>query len=160
MQYAQLAAGTALISGPKNEEICSAYLLVQLYPVPPKHWEEDRGWIYLGVAICRIAQDINLNCPMTAKPLNQHHTRRLLSRTQIWLNCFNLDRSTGTQYGKRAIIPNSDYVARHCDMWWQLSPYDLSGFDIQTCIYNMELRLMAVFMAKIYSDRVLQHPPL
>ncbi|KAI5994267.1 hypothetical protein F5J12DRAFT_857405 [Pisolithus orientalis] len=151
MQYAQLAAGTALISGPKNEEMCAAYMIMQLYPVPSKHWEEDRGWIYLGVAI-RIAQDIHLNRPVTTKPLNEHHARRLLSRTRIWLNCFNLDRSTGTQYGKRAIIPNSDYVARHCDMWWQSSPYNLRGFDVQTCIYNMELRLMADFMAKIYSD--------
>ncbi|KAI5992997.1 hypothetical protein EDD15DRAFT_2268871 [Pisolithus albus] len=151
MQYAQLAAGTALISGPKNEEMCAAYLLMQLYPVPSKHWEEDRGWIYLGVAI-RIAQDINLNRPITAKPLNEQHARRLLSRTRIWLNCFNLDRSTGSQYGKRAIIPNSDYVAQHSNMWWQSSPFNLKGFDIQLCMYNMELRLMADFMAKIYSD--------
>ncbi|KAI6125630.1 hypothetical protein EDD16DRAFT_1557742 [Pisolithus croceorrhizus] len=151
MQYAQLAAGTALISGPKNEEMCAAYLLMQLYPVPSKHWEEDRGWIYLGVAI-RIAQDINLNRPVTAKPLNEQHARRLLNRTRIWLNCFNLDRSTGSQYGKRAIIPNKDYVAEHSDMWWNSSPFNLRGFDIQLCMYNMELRLMAEFMAKIYSD--------
>lgn len=51
MQYVQLAAGTALISGTKNEEMCAGYLLMQLYPVPSKRWEEERSWIYLGVGI-------------------------------------------------------------------------------------------------------------
>ena len=51
MQYGQLAAGTALISGKKNEETIAAYLLMQLYPVPAKRWDEERSWIYLGVAI-------------------------------------------------------------------------------------------------------------
>jgi len=51
IHYAQFRAGTALTSGTKNEEMCAAYLLMQLYPVPAKRWEEDRGWIYLGVGI-------------------------------------------------------------------------------------------------------------
>ncbi|KAH7884540.1 hypothetical protein F5I97DRAFT_1468711 [Phlebopus sp. FC_14] len=151
MQYAQLAAGSALITGTKNEEMCAAYLLMQLYPVPAKRWDEERSWIYLGVAI-RIAQDINLNKPVGTKPLNEHHARVLLSRTRIWMNCFNLDRSTGVQYGKPPIIPNTDFVASHSENWWMTSPYNLKGFDIQTCIYNAELRLMADFMAKIHSD--------
>ncbi|KAI6154809.1 hypothetical protein BKA82DRAFT_377505 [Pisolithus tinctorius] len=46
------------------------------------------------------------------------------------------------------------------DVWWQSSPYNLRGLDVQTCIYNMELRSMADFMAKIYSDWALQHPPV
>lgn len=49
--YARFRAGTALISGTKNEEMCAAYLLMQLYPVPAKRWDEDRSWIYLGVGI-------------------------------------------------------------------------------------------------------------
>lgn len=51
MNYAQLAAGTALIGGPKNIEMCIAYILLSLYPPPLKRWEESRGWLYLGVAI-------------------------------------------------------------------------------------------------------------
>lgn len=51
MHYAQLAAGTALISGPKNVELCIGYLLLSLYPVPSKRWEDARGWLYLGLAI-------------------------------------------------------------------------------------------------------------
>lgn len=51
MEYAQLAAGTALISGPKTVETVSAYILLSLYPVPMRRWEEDRTWLYLGLAI-------------------------------------------------------------------------------------------------------------
>ncbi|KAH0832961.1 hypothetical protein J3R83DRAFT_11937 [Lanmaoa asiatica] len=151
MQYGQLAAGTALISGTKNEEMTAAYLLMQLYPVPAKRWDEERSWIYLGVAI-RVAQDINLNRPITTKPLNEQNARILLSRQRIWMSCFNLDRSTGTQYGKRPIIPNTDYFASHSEDWWRSSPYNMKGFDIHLCGYNAELRLISNFMTKIYGD--------
>ncbi|OJA09448.1 hypothetical protein AZE42_02630 [Rhizopogon vesiculosus] len=151
MRYAQLAAGTALITGPKNEEMCVAYLLLQLYPVPSRRWEEDRSWIYLGVAI-RLAQDLNLNKPRTVTPLNEHHARVLLNRTRVWINCFNLDRSTGSQYGKAPIIPNSDYIVNHLHDWWNSSEYNMEHFDIHLCIYSMELNIGAKFMGKIRSD--------
>lgn len=51
MHYAQWAAGTALIGGNKNVEMCSAYILLSLYPVPSKKWEDQRNWLYLGLAI-------------------------------------------------------------------------------------------------------------
>lgn len=51
MRHAQLAAGTALISGNKNVEMCQAYILLSLYPVPSRKWEDQRGWLYLGLAI-------------------------------------------------------------------------------------------------------------
>ncbi|KAG0694802.1 hypothetical protein DFH29DRAFT_1032599, partial [Suillus ampliporus] len=151
MRYAQLAAGTALITGPKNEEMCLAYLLLLLYPVPSRRWEEDRSWLYLGVAI-RLAQDLNLNRPTTATPLNEHHARVLLNRTRVWINCYNLDRSTGSQYGKAPIIPNSDYIANHLQDWWCSSPYNVEDLDIHLCIYSMELSIGAKSMEKIRSD--------
>ena len=51
MQYAQLAAGTALISGNKNVEMCQAYLLLSVYPLPARKWEDQRTWLYLGLAV-------------------------------------------------------------------------------------------------------------
>ena len=51
MQYAKLAAGTALISGNKNVEMCHAYILLSVYPVPVRKWEDQRSWLYLGLAI-------------------------------------------------------------------------------------------------------------
>jgi hypothetical protein len=151
MNYAQLAAGTALIGGPKNVEMCIAYILLSLYPPPLKRWEESRGWLYLGVAI-RIATELNLHLPITAKPLNEMHAREQLNRTRVWLNCFNLDRSTGSQNGKPPIISNNDYIANHSEDWWKSSPYNMKNFDIQLCCYNSELRVMAKFRSKIYNN--------
>ncbi|KAJ3815156.1 hypothetical protein F5876DRAFT_72296 [Lentinula aff. lateritia] len=151
MNYAQLAAGTALIGGPKNIEMCIAYILLSLYPPPLKRWEESRGWLYLGVAI-RIATELNLHLPNTAKPQNEMHAREQLNRTRVWLNCFNLDRSTGSQNGKPPIISNNDYIANHSEDWWKLSPYNMKNFDIQLCCYNSELKVMSNFRSKIYND--------
>ncbi|KAJ7104225.1 hypothetical protein B0H15DRAFT_1016609 [Mycena belliarum] len=151
MHFAQLAAGTALISGQKSVELCQGYILMSLYPVPARRWEEERGWLYLGLAI-RMATDLNLHLPNTAKPINESHAREMLNRTRVWLNCFNLDRSTGSQYGKAPTLSNSDYMANHSEEWWCSSPYSMPNFDIHTCAYNAELKVMAGFMAKIYSD--------
>ncbi|KAF8206499.1 hypothetical protein K438DRAFT_1817313 [Mycena galopus ATCC 62051] len=151
MHFAQLAAGTALISGHKCVELCQGYILMSLYPVPAKRWEEERGWLYLGLAI-RMAIDLNLHLPNTAQPLNEAHAREMLNRTRVWLNCFNLDRSTGSQYGKAPTIPNSDYMANHSWDWWRSSPFNMQNFDIHICAYNSELKVMAAFMATVYSD--------
>ncbi|PPQ69168.1 hypothetical protein CVT26_003542 [Gymnopilus dilepis] len=151
MHYAQLAAGTALISGNKNVEMCSAYILLSLYPVPARKWEDQRSWLYLGLAI-RTATDLNLHLPNTAKPLNENHAREMLNRTRVWMNCLNLDRSTGSQYGKPPIISAKDYILNHSENWWKTSPYNMENFDIHICAYNSELKVMANFIAKIYSD--------
>ncbi|KAH8112586.1 hypothetical protein DFH11DRAFT_463167 [Phellopilus nigrolimitatus] len=149
--YAQLAAGTALISGPKNVETVSAYILLSLYPVPMRRWEEDRTWLYLGLAI-RVATDLNLHHPSTVRPRNEQHARELLNRTRVWLNCFNLDRSTSSWLGKASTISSSDYIACHSGAWYGSSPLNLPSFDIQLAAYNAELRLMDEFKQKIYSD--------
>ncbi|KAJ6505937.1 hypothetical protein DFH09DRAFT_284234 [Mycena vulgaris] len=151
MHFAQLAAGTALISGHKCVELCQGYILMSLHPVPARRWEDERGWLYLGLAI-RMATDLNLHLPNTAKPINENHAREMLNRTRVWLNCFNLDRSTGSQYGKAPTISNNDYMANHSEDWWRSSPYNMEHFDIHICAYNAELKVMAAFMAKIYSD--------
>lgn len=96
MQYACLAAGTALIGGPKTVESVHAYLILSLYPRPARRWEDDRTWLYLGLAI-RVATDLNLHHPPTATPKNEQHAREMLNRTRAWMNCFNLDRSIGSQ---------------------------------------------------------------
>ncbi|KXN91714.1 Protein priB [Leucoagaricus sp. SymC.cos] len=151
MHYAQLAAGTALISGIKNVDMCAAYILLSLYPVPTRRMTEQRSWLYLGLAI-RTATDLNLHIPVKEKPRNEWQAREILNRTRIWLNCYNLDRSTGSQYGKPPIISNADYVANHSAEWYKGSQYNIEHFDIHICVYNAELRVMASFMANIHND--------
>lgn len=76
----------------------------------------------------------------------------MLNRTRVWLNCVNLDRSTGSQYGKPPIISGADYMANHSQDWWKSSLYNMKHFDIHICAYNAELKVLAGFIAKIYSD--------
>lgn len=51
MPCAKALAANMLIDGWKSVEICQAYILLAGYPVPPRRWEEDRSWLYLGLAI-------------------------------------------------------------------------------------------------------------
>ncbi|KAI0321788.1 hypothetical protein OF83DRAFT_189903 [Amylostereum chailletii] len=151
MQYARQSAGAAFLGGDKRVEIVQAYILLSLYPIPARRWEDDRCWIYLGQAI-RMAMDMNLHHPNTARAQNEQHDREMLNRTRAWLNCFNLDRSMGSQYGKTIAIRNTDFVANHSGDWWHSSKHNMEHFDIHLCAYNNELRILVDFMMKVYSD--------
>ena len=100
----------------------------------------------------RMAMDLNLHIRSTIKPKDPLHARELLNRTRVWLNCYNVDRSIGTQYGRGATIPNHDWIASHSEDWWKSSDQNIKGFDIHTSAYTSELRVVSQFRAKIYSD--------
>jgi hypothetical protein len=155
MDSARQEAGSAFLVCQKRVEVVQAYYLLSLYPIPARRWEEDRSWIFLGQAI-RVAMDMNLHHPNTAKPRDEPHAREMLNRTRAWMNVYNLDRSLGSQYGKMAIISNVDYVASHSHDWWCTSEYNLENFDIHTCVYNAELRILCGFLKDVYSDP--EHP--
>ena len=100
----------------------------------------------------RVATDLNLHHPNTAKPLNEQHAREMLNRTRAWLNCFNLDRSIGSQHGKAPVIKDTDYIATHSGTWWISSEYNMRDFDIHICAYNEALRTSSHFRSQVYSD--------
>ena len=123
MHFAKHAAANALIDGWKSVELCQAYILMSIYAVPARRWEEDRSWLYTGLAIryvfwppvalfraltypvhYSIATDLNLHLVTSAKPQSERQEREILNRTRVWLICFNLDRSTATQFGKPSTI--------------------------------------------------------
>ncbi len=74
----------------------------------------------------------------------------------MWLNCYNLDRSYASQYGKAPIIHNADYIANHTEVWYKSSPYNISDIDIHLCAYNAELKVLADYRNVIFSDP--EHP--
>jgi hypothetical protein len=51
MHFAKSAASSALVDGWKSVELCQAYILMSIYAVPARRWEEDRSWLYTGLAI-------------------------------------------------------------------------------------------------------------
>ncbi|KAI0073466.1 hypothetical protein K474DRAFT_194545 [Panus rudis PR-1116 ss-1] len=152
MHFARQAAGSALIAGRKNIEMVQAYVNLALHPVPCRRWEDDRSWVYLGLAI-RIATAINLHHPSTLKPKNEQHARELNNRTRTWLTCFNIDRSFATQYGKPPIIPMTDYIANHASEWWNSSSANIPNYDIHIAAYTAELGVVSDFGAKIRNDK-------
>ena len=120
MHFARRAAADGLLNGWKSVELAQAYILLSTYAVPARRWEEDRSWLYIGLAIrsvaralrlpCangmgyRIATDLNLHQLSTVKPKNDQHRREILNQERLWLICHNLDRSMATQFGKPSTI--------------------------------------------------------
>ena len=51
MHFAKSAVANALVDGYKSVELCQAYILLSIYAVPARRWEEDRSWLYTGLAI-------------------------------------------------------------------------------------------------------------
>lgn len=51
MHFAKHSAANALIDGWKSVELCQAYILMSIYVVPARRWEEDRSWLYTGLAV-------------------------------------------------------------------------------------------------------------
>jgi hypothetical protein len=51
MEFARDLAGKGLVEGYRSIDVCQAYLIMAVYPVPKKKWAEDRSWLLMGVAI-------------------------------------------------------------------------------------------------------------
>ncbi|CAK5274670.1 unnamed protein product, partial [Mycena citricolor] len=157
MHFAKHSAANALIDGWKSVELCQAYILMSIFAVPARKWEEDRSWLYTGLAI-RLATDLNLHQVPSSKAFikgkgveREMNEREILNRTRVWMICFNLDRSTATQFGKPSTI-KEDYILRHgSDDWYKKSPYN-STFDVHMCCYTALLLLVARFHDDIFSD--------
>ncbi|KAI6043555.1 fungal-specific transcription factor domain-containing protein [Pisolithus marmoratus] len=149
MHFAKHAAANALIDGWKTVELCQAYILMSIYTVPARKWEEDRSWLYTGLAI-RIATDLNLHQASEIQPTTERQERELLNRTRVWMICFTLDRSTATQFGKPSTI-KEDYITRKAANWYKKSLYN-SKYDIHLCAYTALLRIVGQFHGDVFSD--------
>ncbi|KNZ74215.1 Protein priB, partial [Termitomyces sp. J132] len=145
MEFARDAAGWALIDGSKSVDVCQAYLLMAVYPIPKKKWAEDRSWLLMGVAI-RMAIELELNQP----PPDTCSEREKLNRTRTWLNCYCVDGSHAIQFGKMPMLRLDDYLARHSREWYRLSmtlPY-----DVHLCAYVHIIIIVAEFRATMTNE--------
>ncbi|KAH9914369.1 uncharacterized protein BXZ73DRAFT_55048 [Epithele typhae] len=149
MHFAKHAAASALLNGWKSVELSQAYILMSLYGVPARRWEEDRSWLYTGLAI-RIATDLNLHVVSNVKPRTEKQEREMVNQARVWMLCFNLDRSTSAQFGKPSTI-HEDYLIRHSADWYKSSRMN-SPLNIGTSAYAAMLRIVSRFHTEIYSD--------
>jgi hypothetical protein len=51
MHFARRAAASSLIEAAKSVELCQAYILMSVYSMPSRRWEDAREWLYLGLAL-------------------------------------------------------------------------------------------------------------
>ncbi|KAI0922432.1 hypothetical protein AcV7_005968 [Taiwanofungus camphoratus] len=149
MHFARRAAADSLLNGWKSVELSQAYILLSIYAVPARRWEEDRSWLYTGLAI-RIATDLNLHHVSTIQPKSERQRREILNQSRLWLICHNLDRSMATQFGKPSTI-KEDYIIRNSENWYKQSPCN-HPYDLGLCAYTALLRVMTRFHDEIYSD--------
>ncbi|KAF6756613.1 fungal-specific transcription factor domain-containing protein [Ephemerocybe angulata] len=152
MHFAKHSAASALTDGWKSVELCQAYILMSIYAVPARRWEEDRSWLYTGLAIRHVllATDLNLHQTPTAKATSEKQEREQLNKARVWMTCFNLDRSTATQFGKPSTI-KEDFVVRNAKDWYKKSEYNLS-YDIHLCGFSELLQILSKFHDRIFSD--------
>ncbi|QRV95959.1 Tyrosine kinase domain protein [Ceratobasidium sp. AG-Ba] len=149
MNFAKQSAATALIDGEKSVELVQAYILMSVYPIPARRWEEDRSLLYSEVAI-RMATDLGLHLPWNGRGTSEAHEREILNRARTWLVCFNLDRSEATQIGQQPTIHEHHVVRRSRD-WYRLSEFNLST-DIHLTAYTRLSHIVTRFLTNVYSD--------
>ena len=137
------------MDGWKSVELCQAYILMSIYAVPARRWEEDRSWLYTGLAI-RIATDLNLHMYSNRKAKNEAEARELINRTRVWMICFNLDKSTATQFGKPSTL-KEDRIIREGPEWYNRSPSN-DPFDIHLVAYSSLMRVLTRFHAEIFIE--------
>ncbi|KAJ7582789.1 fungal-specific transcription factor domain-containing protein [Mycena floridula] len=135
--FARDAAGKALIEGSKSVDVCQAYLILSVYPVPKKKWTQDRSWLLMGVAI-RMALELELN----KAPPSSCDEREALNRTRTWLNCYCVDGSHAVQFGKMPMLRLDDYLAKHSQGWYNSSSMN-TAFDVHLCAYVQLIIIMA-----------------
>ncbi|KAF8515103.1 hypothetical protein BU17DRAFT_68054 [Hysterangium stoloniferum] len=138
MYFAKHAAAIAFINGVKSVEMAQAYLLMSVYGLPAR-WEEDRSWFYGGLAS---------RFPSTA-PLSERHERERLNRAWTWLNCFNFDRSSSTQWGNPTGI-QEDEAIRGAKAWYRGSKYN-HPYDVHLVAYTELLKIVSRFHESIHT---------
>lgn len=77
MHFAMTSAASSLMESKKSVELCQAYLLLSVWSLPSRKYDEDRAWLYLGLAI-RMAMDLNLHLPTNIDPVSEQQEREIL----------------------------------------------------------------------------------
>jgi hypothetical protein len=116
-------------------------MILAMYPPRVKSFQEERGYVYLGLAIrykffhClrssphfyrlySLAIDLNLNRPPVTRVINDQHERELLNRTRTWLIAFAMERAVSVLVGRTLTLPD-DHVVCNSKTWWQSSRFNL-----------------------------------
>ena len=157
LQMVRKSAYLVMSRGFKSVEIVQAFMLLTLWNTPAERFEEDKTWLFSGVAI-RMATDLNLHRKSVAS-LPGHHEpndpavvereREIINRERTWLVCFSIDRSISGQMGKPWTI-REDWIIRNSRHWCmqRLS----QPWDLGICALVELLRLSSRQLDSLYSS--------
>lgn len=72
----------------------------------PSGTSRTRGGSFLlaDETVNSIATDLNLHKLPPTKAGTEQQERESINKIRVWMNCYNLDRSTATQFGKPSTI--------------------------------------------------------
>ncbi|CAO1621769.1 unnamed protein product [Sympodiomycopsis kandeliae] len=128
LQQATKEAFRCLEKGFKSIEIVQAFLLLTMWGQPARRFEEDKSWIFAGIAF-RVATDLNLhrksaahhqsqqqNKEPTNDPVLLEREKEIRNRERTWIFCFVVDRSLSSQMGKPSVI-REDFIIRNTRSW-------------------------------------------
>jgi len=149
MHFAKTLAATSLISGPKSIELAQAYLLMSVYGLPARRWEEDRAWFYSGLA-SRVATDFSLERSIhpSTKPLSEKHERERLNRVRTFLNCWNVDRSSAVQFGRPVGLQDDGEGVLGAKTWYRSGGRN-DKYDVHLVAFTELLRIMGRFHDRV-----------
>ncbi|WFD35633.1 hypothetical protein MCUN1_002491 [Malassezia cuniculi] len=152
LHRAKKVAFDVLSRGIKSVEIVQGFLLLTLYNQPAERYEEDRTWLFAGVAI-RMAQDLNMHrkCVIPENELNAESERELLNRERTWYICFCVDRTLCAQMGKPYSI-RDDWLIRHSSEW--CTQKCSRPWDLGICALVNLLRVQTRQLDFLYSSAV------
>ncbi|KAG5721547.1 Protein priB [Termitomyces sp. T112] len=138
MHFARNTVTNALNHERKSVELCQAYILMGLYSVPGRRWEENTSWLYTGIAIS-IATDLNLHQVSTLDLQNEKQGREMLNRIRTWLICYTVDRWSAIQLGKPWSI-KEDNLMLDTEEWYKKGKYN-HPYDVHQCAYSGLVRM-------------------
>lgn len=94
-----------------------------------------------------------LELKINATERRPHESERdYLNRMRTWLNCYCVDASHATQFGKPAMISSDDTAALSSREWYRCSPMNLS-IDVHLAAYVEMLRTMRKFKEEVAKPR-------
>lgn len=124
LEVVRKCAYVVMSRGFKSVEIVQGFLLLSVWQTPSQRFEEDKTWLFSGVAI-RMATDLNLhrksmasipNTTDSEDPAVLDREREIINRERTWLFCFCVDRSISSQMGKPWTI-REDWIIRNSRHW-------------------------------------------
>lgn len=108
------------------------------------------SFLLLFCSTYSLAQELKLYDPAPDPRISE---REQLNRARTWLNCYCVDGSHATQFGKPAMLSVDDPFARNCRDWYRSSRYNLA-IDVHLVAYVELLRKMGHFKKDVAAPKL------